>query len=240
MTMMDGSMKRFPYSSRVLYSIFSLSQWVYGCYRVQMVSNSSLRASLPSPQMYVFTSGFYCLIYSIHSVQSAPASISRKEFSVIHQGASSHSLWYDIKTLRWVVEPGTLFASYRRTLSHIVYSFFHQAPPHPVDSIHKLGTPSTLRSQRSFKPLRTLYIHIPSCSHLFSWRPALRQRLPRLGLHRVLYHILLLCPANYHNIALLAYCKVLWHQKAIKVGQVWWAGVCCHLFCGDGYLGHCE
>ena len=81
-----------------------------------MVSNSSLRASLPSPQMYVFISGFYCLIYSIYSVQSAPASISRKEFSVIHQGASSHSLWYDIKTLRWVVEPGTLFASYRRTL----------------------------------------------------------------------------------------------------------------------------
>jgi len=34
----------------------------------------------------------------------------KKKYAIINQGASANSLWYDIKTLRWAVEPGEILS----------------------------------------------------------------------------------------------------------------------------------
>ena len=137
-----------PYSSHSSSQEPRLPQ---GCYEIQWWVTPNLTRNV---RVYFWFSLFLSLFFLDRPLGvSTPDSVKRKKFGVIHQATSSHSLWYDIKTLRWVVEPGTLFASYRTLFqkSHIVYSFFYQAPPHPVHSIRKLGTPSTLRSPRDRK-----------------------------------------------------------------------------------------
>jgi hypothetical protein len=75
------------------------------------------------------------------------AGFRRKKYAIVNQGRSANSLWYDIKTLRWAVEPGKfmtlciiLSPQYPLKLS----SFFPQVAPHSHRALHKLGTSRSL------------------------------------------------------------------------------------------------